>query len=80
VKFFNDLDGETLHNYTHFGYAADGRKASASIFRDLRSNRLTGYVLLVDGMVVGFGHIDFFTKREKQHVVKLGIVLHPRFT
>jgi ribosomal protein S18 acetylase RimI-like enzyme len=79
VRFFNELDKATLHNYSHFGYATDGRKASASIFRDLRCKRLAGYVLLVDGTIVGFGHLDFFPKKEKRHVVRLGIVLHPRY-
>lgn len=79
TRFFSELDKTTSHHYTHFGYAVNERAATGMVFRDLRDKKLSGYVLLVDGRVVGFGHLDSFPKKEKQHVVRLGIVLHPKY-
>jgi len=77
--FLNELDKRTAYDYTHFGYAVDGRKAAATVFREMRGSRIVSYVLLDGEYVVGFGHLDFFPNKEKQHVVKLGIVLHPKY-
>jgi ribosomal protein S18 acetylase RimI-like enzyme len=79
TEFFDGLDRRTTQDYTHFGYVPNGHKATSSVFKDLRHKKLAGYLLFHDLKVVGFGHLDFFPKREKGHVVKLGIVLHPGY-
>jgi len=76
-KFLSELDKATTHDYTHFGYSLDPAKASKSVFRELKKKELRGYVLVEGQRIIGFGHLNFFSVKQKRHVVRLGIVLHP---
>lgn len=55
----------------------DGRKTAAMAFRNMQRRKFVGYVL-VDDDLVGFVHLNFFPNKE-QHVVKLGLNLHPKY-
>jgi len=78
-KFTSELDMTTTYNYTHFGYEVEGREAADRVFKAIGTRATRGYVLIDKSKIVGFGHLDAFSKREKRHVVKLGIVMHPEY-
>jgi len=75
--FLSKLDGQTTYDYTHFGYMIENpAKTADMVLSDIATGRTIGYVILDKKRILGFGHLDFFARREKRHVVKLGIVLH----
>ncbi len=79
-KFLGELDRRTTYNYTHFGYKIVSPAATASaVLKEIVAGNVVGYVLLGNGKIIGFGHLDFFSKKEKRHVAKLGIVLHQEY-
>jgi ribosomal protein S18 acetylase RimI-like enzyme len=79
MTFSSELDKRTTHDYTHFGYDVDSRKAANEVFGGLRAKKALGYILIDGEKMAGFGHLDTFQKKEKGHVMKLGIVLHPLY-
>lgn len=77
-RFLSELDEETCRNYSHFGYQLTCPSSiAAKVLNDVADHMTDGYVALKDSDVVGFGHLDRFEKKEKRHVVKLGIVIAP---
>jgi len=75
--FLGKLDGQTTYDYTHFGYRIKNpAKTVDMVLSDIAAEHTIGYVILDKKRIFGFGHLDFFARREKRHVVKLGIVLH----
>jgi RimJ/RimL family protein N-acetyltransferase len=78
-EFLGQLDSPSTYDYTHFGYRIDNPVETADkIYRENAAGNCVGYVILDKKRILGFGHLDFFSKREKRHVVKLGIILHHR--
>lgn len=78
-RFTGELDRATTYQYSHFGYRIDAREAANRIFKEVKKGRSIAYVLLDGERIVGFGHLDRFLKKEKRHVVRLGIVLHQKY-
>jgi ribosomal protein S18 acetylase RimI-like enzyme len=77
--FLRQLDSKTTHDYTHFGYEIEKpADTTDNILEEIAHGRTVGYVLLDGNTILGLGHLDFFPKKEKRHVVRLGIVIHQR--
>jgi len=80
VRFLRGLDKGTTHAYTHFGYVVRNPAESARrIIEAIHDGQMLGYALVHEHRILGFGHLDLFAKKEKKHVVKLGLVLHQRY-
>jgi len=80
ASFLKQLDRRTTHDYTHFGYRIGKPTETADrILKGITGGEMLGYALLDKKRILGFGHLDFFSRKEKEHVVKLGIVLHQRY-
>jgi L-amino acid N-acyltransferase YncA len=78
--FLSKLDGQTTYDYTHFGYRIENPAKTADIvLSDIAAGSSIGYVILDKKGILGYGHLDSFARREKRHVVKLGIVLHQNY-
>ena len=79
-EFLGELDTRATYDYTHFGYRVnDPSKTANKIYDEVAKGASVGYVILDKKKIVGFGHLDLFSKKEKRHVVKLGIILHQRY-
>lgn len=79
-RFLKELDRRTTHDYTHFGYRIEKPLGAADkLLKEIAQERTLGYVLLDRRIILGLGHLDFFSKKEKRHVVRLGIVIHQRY-
>lgn len=80
ARFFSELDSRTTYDYTHFGYRIDKpSETTDKIYDEIAIGNCAGRVILDNKRVLGFGHLDFFSKKEKRHVVRLGIILHRRY-
>jgi len=79
-RFLGGLDEETCRDYSHFGYRiTHPASIVAEVLTDVATRKTSAYIVLEDSKVVGFGHLDRFERKEKRHVVKLGIVVAPDY-
>jgi RimJ/RimL family protein N-acetyltransferase len=80
AKFLKELDSRTTYYYTHLGYKISKPAEEADkILQGIADGRTLGYILLRKKEIIGFGHFDLFPRKEKEHVAKLGIVMHRRY-
>jgi RimJ/RimL family protein N-acetyltransferase len=78
-EFLSTLDSRTTYDYTRFGYRIKSPSETAvKILDEIAIGNSVGYVIIDNKRILGFGHLDFFSKKEKRHVVKLGIILQQR--
>jgi ribosomal protein S18 acetylase RimI-like enzyme len=82
-NFLLRLDNKTLRNYTRFGTFIDEEAAEkiAARMTKIEPEKELGFILIdkTNGRIAAYAHLEFFAKKGKEHVARMGIVVSPEY-